>query len=273
MLLVADIGNTNIVFGLFEGKELRATWRVATDAHKTSDEYAVLLTSLLRCRSFSASDIREAAISSVVPPLDGVFEDLCRSYFDIRPLFVEPGVRTGVRIRTDNPREVGADRIANAVAAFQRYGGPLIVLDFGTATTLDAISDVGDYLGGAIAPGIGIAAEALFARASKLPRIDLVPPKRAIGTNTVACMQSGIIFGYVGLVEGMVHRIREELGSAARVIATGGLANVIAQETKIIDVVDEDLTLYGVYLIHEANKVPVPRERGAGHASTESESP
>jgi type III pantothenate kinase len=253
MLLVVDIGNTNIVLGIFKGEELRATWRIATAVHKQSDEYAVLLLNLLPREGLEPSDITEVIMSSVVPPLDGVFEELFHRYFNVEPIVVGPGTRTGVRICTDNPREVGADRIVNAAAAHKLYGGPLIVIDFGTATTLDTVSKEGDYLGGAIAPGIGISAEALFMRASKLPRIDLVPPEKTIGTNTVACMQSGIIFGYVGLVEGIVTRMRKELGEDARVIASGGLASIIASETSVIDIVDDNLTLTGLRLIHDLN--------------------
>ncbi len=254
MLLAIDVGNTNIAVGVFEGERLRATWNVATDLNKTADEYAVLFLNLLPREGLTLSDIDHAIIASVVPPLEPIFEELSQRYFGISPLVVGPGVKTGVRICTDNPREVGADRVANAAAAHHLYGGPLILIDFGTATTVDAVSKEGDYLGGAIAPGIGIAAEALFERASKLPRIELIPPERAIGKNTVASMQSGIIFGYVGLIESLVTRIRRELGSRVRVVATGGLAEVIATETKVIDTVDMHLTLIGLRLIHELNR-------------------
>ena len=254
MLLAIDIGNTNIAFGVFEGEKMRATWNVANDIHKTADEYAVLLLSLLSRQNITSSDIDHAIICSVVPPLEPVFEELSKRYFGISPLIVGPGVKTGVRICTDNPREVGADRVANTAAAHRLYGGPVIVIDFGTATTVDAVSKEGEYLGGAIAPGIGISAEALFERASKLPRIELVAPQNAIGRNTETAMQSGVIFGYVGLIESLVHRIRQELGGKARVIATGGLADVIAKETKIVDAVNPDLTLVGLRLIHEMNR-------------------
>jgi len=254
MLLAIDIGNTNIAFGVFDGETLRATWNVATDINKTADEYAVLLLNLLPREGLALSDIDHVSISCVVPPLLTIFEELSQRYFKISSLIVGPGVKTGVRICTDNPREVGADRVANAAAAHHLYGGPLIVIDFGTATTLDALSKEGDYLGGAIAPGIGIAAEALFERASKLPRVELIPPEHAIGKNTVTTMQSGIIFGYVGLIEGLVTRIKQELGGEAYVVATGGLAEVIATETKVIDTVDMHLTLLGLRLIHELNR-------------------
>ncbi|TEU02164.1 MAG: type III pantothenate kinase [Dehalococcoidia bacterium] len=254
MLLAIDIGNTNIAFGVFDGETLRATWNVATDINKTADEYAVLLLNLLPREGLAPTDIDHVSIACVVPPLLTIFEELSQRYFKIPPLIVGPGVKTGVSICTDNPREVGADRVANAAAAHHLYGGPLIVIDFGTATTLDALSKEGDYLGGAIAPGIGIAAEALFERASKLPRVELIPPEHAIGKNTVTTMQSGIIFGYVGLIEGLVTRIKQELGGEAYVVATGGLAEVIATETKVIDTVDMHLTLIGLRLIHELNR-------------------
>ncbi len=254
MLLAVDIGNTNIGLGVFEGETLRATWNVATDLNKTADEYAVLLSSLLSREGLALSDIDHAAIACVVPPLEPIFEDLSQRYLGTAPLVVGPGVRTGVRICLDNPREVGADRVVNAVAGHRLYGGPLIVIDFGTATTLDAISKEGDYLGGAIAPGIGIAAEALFLRASKLPRIELIPPEHAIGRNTIAAMQSGIMFGYVGLIESLVARIQRELGGKARVVATGGLSRVIAKETTVVDTVNPQLTLIGLRLIHEMNR-------------------
>ncbi|MDY6917439.1 MAG: type III pantothenate kinase [Chloroflexota bacterium] len=254
MLLAVDVGNTNIVLGVFEDDTLRATWHIATDLHRTADEYAVPLMNLLPRSGLQLADIDSAVMACVVPPLEPVFEELSQTYLGIQPLVIRPGVKTGVRISIDNPREVGADRVVNAAAAHRIYGGPLIVIDFGTATTLDAVSADGDYLGGAIAPGIGISAEALFQRASKLPRIELIPPERAIGRNTVAAMQSGVMFGYVGLVENLVARIRLELGGNVKVIATGGLANVIAKQTKVIEEVDPNLTLIGLRLIYEMNK-------------------
>ena len=254
MLLAIDVGNTNIAFGVFEGDTLRATWNVATDLNKTADEYAVLLLNLLPREGLALSDIDSAIVASVVPPLEPIFEELSQRYLGVPPIVVGPGVKTGVRICTDNPREVGADRVVNAAAAHRLYGGPLIVIDFGTATTVDAVSKEGDYLGGAIAPGIGIAAEAIFERASKLPRIELIPPEHAIGKNTVASMQSGIIFGYVGLIESLVTRIQRELGGKVRVVATGGFADAIAKETKVVDVVNLHLTLIGLRLVHEMNR-------------------
>ncbi len=253
MFLAIDIGNTEITLGVFEGEELKATWHVSTGIHRTVDEYAVLILNLIRGAP-TDSDIKGIAICSVVPPLVATFEELCQRYFHISPLVVGAGVKTGVRIRMDNPREVGADRIANAAAAHHLYGGPVIVTDFGTATTFDVVSKEGDYMGGAIATGIGTAAEALFIRAAALPRVELVRPKRAIGTSTIAAMQSGIVFGYVALVEGMIARIQKELGEPAKVVATGGFAEVIAKETAIINVVNRDLTLVGLRLIYLMNK-------------------
>ena len=254
VLLAIDIGNTNTVIGVFEEDKLRATWRLSTDAHKQSDEYAVLLLSLLSHDGLALSDITAAILSSVVPQAVPTFEELCERHFGITPLVVGPGIKTGVRICTDNPREVGADRVVNAAAAHRLYGGPLIVIDFGTATTLDAVSKDGDYLGGAIAPGISLAAEALHTRAAQLPRVEVAQPKHAIGRNTVTAIQSGIFFGYLGLIEGIVARIRQELGENARVIATGGLARSLADEAKVIDEVNPDLTLIGLWLIYEMNK-------------------
>ncbi len=254
MLLAIDVGNTNIALGIFEGETLRATWNVATDIDKTADEYAVLLLNLLPMEGLNLSDIDHVSIACVVPPLLTIFEELSQRYFNISPLIVGPGVKTGVRICTDNPREVGADRVANAAAAHHLYSGPMILIDFGTATTLDVLSREGDYLGGAIAPGILISAEALFERASKLPRVELVPPEHAIGKNTVTTMQSGIIFGYVGLIESLVNRMNHELGQEAYVVATGGLAEIIARQTKVVNTVNMHLTLIGLRLIHELNR-------------------
>ena len=253
MLLAIDIGNTNIVIGVFDGGDLRATWRLGTDVHKLEDEYAAMMASLLSMRGLAFDDIDAAIMSSSVPPLVTVFEELCNRYFGVTPMVVGPGTKTGVRISIENPREVGADRVVNTAAAHSLYKGPLIVIDLGTATTFDAISEDGDYLGGAIAPGIVIAAEALFEHAAMLPRVELVRPSKAIGRNSVAAMQSGIILGYVGLIEGIVGRMQRELGGHAKVIATGGLADVIASEAKVVDAVEPDLTLLGLRLIHELN--------------------
>jgi len=218
------------------------------------DEYASLILHLFEHEGIDAAKITDAIMCSVVPPLSGVFQEMCRRYLKVTPMMVEAGVKTGVRIAMDNPREVGADRIVNAVAAHQLYGGPVIVIDLGTATTFDAVSKEGDYLGGAIAPGIAIATEALFSRTAVLPRVELSHPKRAIGRNTVAAMQSGIVFGYAGLIEGIVSRIQNELGVKAKVVATGGYAELLARETPAIEEVNPDLTLLGLRLIYEMNK-------------------
>lgn len=253
-LLTIDIGNTNIVFGVCNGETMIAHWSIATDRERTADEYAVLLMSLFDRRQMAFDDVEGVAISASVPPLLGTFQDVCRRYLDVTPLVVGPGVKTGVRIRTDNPREVGPDRIANALAAREFYGAPAIVIDFSTATTFDAISAEGDYVGDAFAPGIRIAAEALFEQTAQLPRIELTAPPHAIGTNTIHSMQSGLIFGYVGLVEGMVRRFQAELKDGARVIATGEHAEVIAPHTDAIEIVDTDLTLAGLRLIYRLNR-------------------
>lgn len=257
MLLVIDIGNTETTLGVFEGEELRATWHLATALHRMADEYATLMLDLLHYKGIDASDINGIALCSVVPPLTATFEQLSQRYFEISPLVVTAGIKTGVRIRMDNPREVGADRIANAAAAHHLYRGPIIIVDLGTATTFDTISKDGDYLGGAIAPGIATAAESLFTQASMLPRVELVRPKYAIGTNTITAIQSGIIFGYVGLIEGVVARIQreiEEIEEKAKVVATGGYAELIAKETSVIDVANPNLTLIGLRLIYRMNK-------------------
>lgn len=254
MLLAVDIGNTEVTLGVFMGDELRATWRMATDIHRTPDEYAATVLGLLQLNDLRASDVKDVAVCSVVPPLVGPFDDLFQRYFKVEPLVIGAGVKTGVRIRMDNPKEVGADRIVNAAAAHHLYGAPVIIVDMGTATTFDTVSKEGDYIGGAIAPGIVTAAEALFARAAKLSKVELIRPKRAIGTNTIAAMQSGIIFGYVGLVEGLVARIQKELGEKAKVIATGGLSRLVAADTSIFDVLNPELTLIGLWLIYTMNK-------------------
>jgi type III pantothenate kinase len=255
MLLAVDIGNTNITLGVFEGEEIRAFWRMASEVNKMADEYAALLINLLYYQNLEMSDVNEVSLCSVVPPLTTTFVELSERYFHTTPLVVGAGVRTGVRIRMDNPREVGADRIADAAAAHRLYKGPVIIIDLGTATTFGIVSKEGDYIGGIIATGIATAAEALFSRTAQLPRVELTPPKHVIGTNTVAAIQSGIIYGYASLVEGMIVRIHKELGEKALVVATGGHAGLIAKETKAIDVVNLDLTLIGLRLIYEMNKV------------------
>jgi type III pantothenate kinase len=254
MLLVFDIANTNIKIGLFDGDKLRANWRISTGVHRTADEYGMMLLNLLRHQKIQTPDITEGAISCVVPPLLTIFNELMQKYFNIKPLVVGPGVKTGVRIRMENPREVGADLIANAAAALKLYKPPVIVVAMGTATAFATVSREGDYLGGVIAPGIGISAEALYTRTAALPRVDLVRPKKTIGPNTVAAMQSGIVFGWVGLIDGIVERIREELGEKATVVATGGYADIIAKESKTIDKVNPNLTLMGIKTIHDMNR-------------------
>lgn len=254
MLLTVDIGNTNITLGVFDGEELRATWRMATNVNHVADEYASLLITLLRYEGMETSDIKEIALCSVVPPLTTTFEELSGRYFHTAPLVVGSGVKTGVRIRQDNPREVGPDRIVNAAAVHHLYSGPVIIVDVGTATTFDVVSKEGDHTGGAIATGIGTAAEALFSKTAALPRVELVHPEHAIGTNTVAAMQSGLVFGYVGLIEGIVARIQQELGEKATVVATGGYAELIARETTVIDKINPDITLIGLRLIYLMNK-------------------
>jgi len=254
MLLAIDIGNTEITLGVFAGEELRATWHIATVINRRADEYASLLLNLLQNQGLDKTEIKDAALCSVVPPLMATFGELLRRYFRVEPLVVGAGVKTGVSIRMDNPREVGADRIVNAAAAHHLYGGPVIIIDLGTATTFDVVSKEGDYLGGVIAPGIVMGAEALSARTAVLPRVELVPPKRTIGSNTVAAIQSGLVFGYVGLIEGVVARIQKELGEKAKVVATGGYAELMAQETKIIGAVNLDLTLIGLRLVYLMNQ-------------------
>jgi type III pantothenate kinase len=254
MLLTIDIGNTNITLGLYQGEKLGPRWRLATDHERMPDEYALQFLGLLTHAGYAPENLKGISMASVVPPLTGRITEACRRYLLHDPFLVDAGVKTGVRVRYEDPRAVGADRIVDAVAVQRLYGGPACVVDFGTGTTFDAISQEGDYLGGAIAPGIGIAAEALFLKTAKLPRVDLKRPPSAIGRNTVHSMQSGLFFGYVSLVEGMVERFRKELGSQMKVIATGGLAEVVAEETPIIDVVAPWLTLDGLRMLWELNK-------------------
>jgi type III pantothenate kinase len=254
MLLAIDIGNTNITFGLYEGESLGPCWRIRTIHEKMPDEYGILFDKLFRHRGYNPEQVTGIAVASVVPPLTPVFQQVCRDYVGQVPLVVDAGVRTGVRIRYDNPRDVGADRVVDAAAVWKLHGAPACIVDFGTGTTFDAVSAEGDYLGGAIAPGIGIAARALFERTAKLPRVELVRPPSAIGRNTPHAIQSGLLFGYVGLVEGMVARFKAELGPDTKIIATGGLAEIIARETDVIDVVDPWLTLHGLRIVYELNR-------------------
>ncbi len=253
VILVLDIGNTNIVAGIYRGKKLLIHWRISTDRDRTADEYGILFKNLFAYEGYKLRDIKAVVIASVVPPLMLTFEEMAEKYLGVTPLVVGPGVKTGMDIKYDSPREVGADRIVNAVAAYEKYGGPLIVVDFGTATTFDALSAEGHYLGGAIAPGIGISTEALFQKAAKLPRIELVKPTRVIGKNTVASMQAGIVFGFVGQVDEIVRRMTRELGGEVYVVATGGLAKLIAAESATIHTVDPLLTIEGLRVIYERN--------------------
>ncbi len=254
MLLVIDVGNTNTVLGIYEGTHLVDSWRIWTERDRTSDEYGILMRNLFSSRAIALEKIGDVSISCVVPPMLNMLLELCEKYFHVEPLVVDVGIQLGMPILTDTPAEVGADRIVNAVAAYHKYGKSLIVVDFGTATTFDYISPQGEYMGGAIAPGLGIASEALFIRASKLPRVELKRPKRVVGKNTVQSMQAGIVFGYVGLTDEIVLRMKEEVKTNPKVIATGGLAPLIASESKTIEEVDEFLTLEGLRLLYELNR-------------------
>ncbi len=253
VLLAVDVGNTNIVIGAYRGAQLVRTWRAATVVERTEDELAVMIDGLLAREELRLADIDALVVGSVVPPLTLAFTHFAERQLRGTALVIGPGVKTGVRLRVDNPAEVGADRIANTLAAHRRYGGPAIVVDFGTSTNFDVVSAEGDFLGGSFAPGLEISAESLFGRASRLFRVPLTPPREAIGKNTADCLRSGIVFGYVGLVEGLLTRIRAELGGNARAIATGGLASTIAPLTPAIEHVDEDLTLEGLRLLWDLN--------------------
>lgn len=254
MLLVIDVGNSNIVFGVYDDRRLVRSWRLSTDRSRTSDEYAVLLHTLFAQAEISFSAVTGSIISSVVPQLTGVMAAISNVFFNLPALIVGDGIKTGMPILYDNPKEVGADRIVNAVAGFEKYKCPLVIIDFGTATTFDYVNAKGEFCGGAIAPGIAISVEALFQRASKLPRIDIAKPAKVIAKNTINSMQAGIFYGYVGLVDGIIERIRTESSEKFRVIATGGLAALIAPESKTIEVVDADLTLEGLRILFKRNR-------------------
>lgn len=254
MLLVIDIGNSNIVMGTYIGKKLHKHWRVSTDRQKTSDEYGMLLEGIFRYHGCNMADVEAIIISSVVPPLVVPMEKMCERYFHLRPLVVGPGIKTGIKLKYENPREIGADRIVNVVGAYEQFGGPLIVIDIGTATTFDVVDTNGDFLGGVISPGLGTAAEGLFQRAAKLPRIELVTPKNIICRNTINGMQAGLIFGFAGHIDEIVRRIKEEYGAPMTVVATGGYAKMIAKESRTIDKIDHFLTLTGLRALYERNQ-------------------
>jgi type III pantothenate kinase len=278
MLLTLDVGNTNTVLGLYRAAsdELFAHWRITTQRTQTVDEYGVLFLNLFALNKIDSGEVTSIIIASVVPPLETVLREVCERYFRLKPIFVEPGIKTGMPILVDNPAELGADRLVNGVAAFARYGGPCIVVDFGTATTFDIVSARGEYIGGAIAPGLGISADALFLRAARLSRVDIKKPSKVIGTNTVTHLQSGLYYGYIGLVDGILERIFQELAArdaaagaphtTPKIVATGGLARLVATDSKYIHTIDDMLTLEGLRLIYERNRAA--KAKHAHHADS-----
>jgi len=279
MLLALDVGNTNTVLGLYrlDGEEpgppatgpsrgggkpgLAAHWRVTTHRTQTVDEYGVFFVNLFEMHGMAPSQVTHIIIASVVPPVESTLRQVCEEYFHVEPMFVEPGIKTGMSMLIDNPTELGADRLADCIAAYERYGGPCIVVDFGTATKFEVISERGEYLGGAIAPGLGLSAEALFSRAARLSRVDIKRPAKVIGTNTVTHLQSGLYYGYIGLVDGILERIISEVGGTPRVVATGGLARMIAEDSRYIQEIDEMLTLDGLRILFERNRAARARSK------------
>jgi type III pantothenate kinase len=277
MLLAVDVGNTNTVLGLYrldgdaglpskdtvsgDRQDLAAHWRIATHRAQTVDEFGVFFVNLFEMHDMSPKQVSHIIISSVVPPLDSTLRQMCETYFDVQPLFVEPGIKTGMPVLVDNPTELGADRIADCIAAVEKYGGPCVVVDFGTATKFEVISERGEYLGGAIAPGLGLSADALFSRAARLSRVEIKRPSKVVGTNTVGHLQSGLYYGYIGLVDGILERIFAELGQKPRVIATGGLARMVAADSHYISEIDDLLTLDGLRILFERNRTQRPHRR------------
>jgi type III pantothenate kinase len=254
MILVIDVGNTHTVIGVYKEEKLLFHWRISTNIEKTEDEYGILVKNLLANSELSLTDITGIAISCVIPPVVWVLKKMSVDYFKVSPIIVGPGIKTGIYIKTDNPKEVGADRIVNSIAAYKLYGGPVIIVDFGTATTFCAVNKDGVYLGGAIAPGIEISAKALAEKTAKLPKIEIIKPKHSIGSNTITAMESGIFFGYLGLTNELIKRFKRELGKDSLVVATGGYSELIGNECKLIDKINPFLTLIGLYLIYEMNK-------------------